>query len=69
MILSNQLENDSTMAPVAQEAEVIELNLEQLEGIQGGRFSFRNIFTAFQASVVAAVAYTMQNPAIIITWP
>ena len=68
MILSNQLENDSTMAPVAQEAEVIELNLEQLEGIQGGRFSFRNIFRAVQASVVAAVAYTAENPIIVFTW-
>jgi hypothetical protein len=36
MIHPNRLENDSIMAPVAQEAETIELSLEQLEGIQGG---------------------------------
>ena len=36
MIHPNRLENDSIMAPVAQEAEIIELSLEQLEGIQGG---------------------------------
>jgi hypothetical protein len=37
MIHPNRLENDSIMAPVAQEAGIIELSLEQLEGIQGGR--------------------------------
>jgi hypothetical protein len=30
MIHPNRLENDSIMAPVAQEAEIIELSLEQL---------------------------------------
>ena len=38
MIHPNRLENDSIMAPVAQEAEIIELSLEELEGIQGGGF-------------------------------
>jgi hypothetical protein len=37
MIHPNRLENDSIMAPVAQEAEIIELNWEELGGIQGGR--------------------------------
>jgi hypothetical protein len=46
MIHSNRLESDSTMAPVAQEAEIIELNWEQLEGIQGGKW-FRKIVRAF----------------------
>jgi len=32
------------MAPVAQEAEIIELSLEQLEGIQGGGNGIANIF-------------------------
>ena len=32
----NQLGNDFIMAPVPQEVEIIELNWEQLEGIQGG---------------------------------
>jgi hypothetical protein len=36
MIHPNRLENESIMAPVAQEPEIIELNWEQLEGIQGG---------------------------------
>ena len=36
MIHPNRLENDSIMAPVAQEAEIIELDREQLDGIQGG---------------------------------
>lgn len=40
MIHPNRLENDSIMAPVAQEADIIELSLEQLEGIQGGRWWF-----------------------------
>jgi hypothetical protein len=36
MIHPNRLENDSIMAPVVQEAGIVELNWEQLEGIQGG---------------------------------
>lgn len=36
MIHSDWLENDSSMAPVAQESEMVELNWEQLEEIQGG---------------------------------
>jgi len=36
MSRSNQLGNDFIMAPVPQEVELIELNWEQLEGIQGG---------------------------------
>ena len=40
MIHPNRLENDSIMAPVAQEAEIIELSWEQLEGIQGGGWWF-----------------------------
>jgi len=47
MIHPNRLENDSIMAPVAQEAGIIELSLEQLEGIQGGNFYFfRDYFLA-----------------------
>ncbi len=37
MIRSTRLEIDSIVATVAQEAGIIELSLEQLEGIQGGR--------------------------------
>jgi hypothetical protein len=40
MIHPNRLENDSIMAPVAQEAEIIELSWEQLEGIHGGGWWF-----------------------------
>jgi len=40
MIHPNRLENDSIMAPVAQEAGIIELSLEELEGIQGGGWWF-----------------------------
>jgi len=36
MIHPNRLENDSIMAPVSEEAEIIELNWQQLEGSQGG---------------------------------
>ena len=36
MIDFNRLENDSIMAPVAQDHEFLELSLEELEGIQGG---------------------------------
>jgi hypothetical protein len=36
MAHSNQTINDFSMAPVPQEVEIIELNWEQLEGIQGG---------------------------------
>jgi hypothetical protein len=43
MLPSYQLKNDSVMAPVAQEAGIIELSLEELEGIQGGGFLFRII--------------------------
>ena len=38
MLPSNQLKNGAVMAPVAQEAGIIELSLEELEGIQGGGF-------------------------------
>jgi hypothetical protein len=43
MIHPNRLENDSIMAPVAQEAEIIELNWEQLSGIQGGGWLRRKV--------------------------
>ena len=56
MIHPNRLENDSIMAPVAQEAEIIELSLEELEGIQGGRW-FKKFFRPFVA--VAIVAWSL----------
>jgi hypothetical protein len=43
MIHPNRLENDSIMAPVAQEAEIIELSWEQLDGMQGGWWGNRFI--------------------------
>ncbi len=48
MIRSTRLEIDSIVATVAQEAGIIELSLEQLEGIQGGRgwrWFFSKIFS------------------------
>jgi len=43
MIHSDWLENDSSMAPVAQESEMVELNWEQLEAMQGGWWGNRFI--------------------------
>ena len=50
MIHPNRLENDSIMAPVAQEAEIIELNWEQLEGIQGGGW-LKKTFNKIKAAI------------------
>ena len=51
MTHSNQLRNDFNMAPVPQEVEIVELNWEQLEGIQGGgwlKITFNKIKTAIK---------------------
>jgi hypothetical protein len=51
MTHSNQLRNDFNMAPVPQEVEIVELNWEQLEGIQGGGWlkkTFNRIKTAIK---------------------
>jgi hypothetical protein len=61
MIHPNRLENDSIMAPVAQEADIIELSLEQLEGIQGGR-GWRWFFghvTNFFTQIAEAIGNTV----------
>jgi hypothetical protein len=53
MMHPNLLENDSIMAPVAQEAGIIELSLEELEGIQGGGGILRVLrFLAFVVNKV-----------------
>jgi hypothetical protein len=51
MAHSNQTINDFSMAPVPQEVEIVELNWEQLEGIQGGGWlkkTFNKIKTAIK---------------------
>jgi hypothetical protein len=50
MIHPNRLEDDSIMAPVAQEAEIIELNWQQLEGIQGGGW-LKKAFKKIKAAI------------------
>jgi hypothetical protein len=61
MIHPNRLENDSIMAPVAQEADIIELSWEELGGIQGGRWwrrFFRNV-TNFFTQLAEAIGNTV----------
>jgi hypothetical protein len=50
MSRSNQLGNDFIMAPVPQEVEVIELNWEQLEEIQGGGW-LKKTFNKIKAAI------------------
>jgi len=56
MIHPNRLENDSIIAPVVQEAGIVELSLEELEGIQGGGW-FKKLFRPVVA--VAMVAWSL----------
>ena len=43
MIHPNRLENNFIIAPDAQQAEIIELDWEQLEGIQGGSWLSKSL--------------------------
>jgi hypothetical protein len=69
MIHPNRLENDSIIAPVVQEAGIVELSLEQLEGIQGGWWfwarlihSIRSVFAWEAGANGPAVYETASEP-------
>jgi hypothetical protein len=50
MIHPNRLENNFIIAPDAQQAEIIELNWEQLEEIQGGGW-LKKTFNKIKAAI------------------
>jgi hypothetical protein len=52
MIHPNRLENDSILAPVAQEVGITELSLEELEAIQGGGWFTRKVLGAIFKSIL-----------------
>jgi hypothetical protein len=67
MIHPNRLENDSIIAPVVQEAGIVELSLEELEGIQGGGW-FKKLFRPVVAVAVVAWSLATGTPPPIV-WP